>query len=171
MKARVTFNGKLSEEFAVDNGVKQGDIPAPTLFSIYFAMLLTYAFKDCDKGVYVRFRTTRSAFNLRRFNTKTKNFSSLIRELLYADDADFVSHSEEDLQEIMNLFSTACDAFGLTISIKKTKVMFTPVPGVPYVEPDIFVKKTRFEVVDTFVYLGSTISRDRSLNAEINLPT
>ena len=60
--------------------------------------------------------------NERRFNTKTKNFSSLIRELLYADDADFVSHSEEDLQEIMNLFSTGCDAFGLTISIKKTKV-------------------------------------------------
>ena len=78
-----------------------------------------------------------------RFNTKTKNFSSLIRELLYADDADFVSHSEEDLQEIMNLFSTACDAFGLTISIKKTKVMFTPVPGAPYVEPDIFVKRKR----------------------------
>ena len=57
--------------------------------------------------------------NLRGFNTKTKNFSSLIRELLYADDANFVSHSE-DLQEIMNLFSTACDAFGLTISINKT---------------------------------------------------
>ena len=90
-------------------------------------MLLTYAFKDCDKGVHIRFRTTGSVFNLRRFNTKTKNFSSLIRELLYADDADFVSHSEEDLQEIMNLFSTAFDAFGLTISIKKTKVMFTPV--------------------------------------------
>ena len=35
----------------------------------------------------------------------------------------------------------------------------------------IFVKKTRLEVVDTFVYLGSTISRDGSLDAEINLRT
>ena len=82
-----------------------------------------------------------------------------------------MSHSEEDLQEIINPFFTACDAFGLTISIKKTKVMFTPVPGAPYVEPEIFVKKTRLEVVDTFVYLGSTISRDGSLDAEINLRT
>ena len=113
MKVRVTFNGKPSEEFAVDNGVKQGDIPAPTLFYNYFAMLLTYAFKDCDKGVYIRFRTTGSVFSLRRF--KTKNFSSLIRELLYADDADFVSHSEEDLQEIMNLFFTAVSYTHLTL--------------------------------------------------------
>ena len=52
-----------------------------------------------------------------------------------------------------------------------TKVMFTPVPGAPYIKPDIFVKKTRLEVVDTFVYLGSTISRDGSLDAEINLRT
>ena len=82
-----------------------------------------------------------------------------------------MSYLEEDLQEIMNLFSTACDAFGLTISIKETKVMFTPVPGAPFVNPDIFVKETRLEVVDTFVYLVSTISRDGSLDAEINLRT
>ena len=40
MKPRVAFNGRLSDEISVDNGVKQGDIPAPTLFSIYFAVLL-----------------------------------------------------------------------------------------------------------------------------------
>ena len=34
MMAQVNFNGKLSEKFSVDNGVKQGDIPAPTLFSM-----------------------------------------------------------------------------------------------------------------------------------------
>ena len=46
MKARVTFSGQLSGEIAIDNGVKQGDIPAPTLFSIFFAVLLTHAFKS-----------------------------------------------------------------------------------------------------------------------------
>ena len=46
MKARVTFNGQLSGEIAINNG----DIPAPTLFSIFFAVLLTHAFKDCDQG-------------------------------------------------------------------------------------------------------------------------
>ena len=67
MKARVNFNGQLSEEIAVDNGVKQGDIPAPTLFSLYLTAMLWYAFQDCDIGVYFRFRTTGKVFNLRRF--------------------------------------------------------------------------------------------------------
>ena len=121
-------------------------------------------------GAFLCFRTTSKVFNLRRFNTKSQTFGGLVRELLYADDdADFVSHSERNIQVIMNCFSTACDAFGLTICIKKTKVMFTPAPGAPYIEPNIYVRERRLDVVDTFVYLGSTVSRDSSLNAEICL--
>ena len=167
MKGRVSFNGQLSEEISIDNGVKQGDIPAPTLFSIYFAVLLRYAFEDCDVGVLLRFRTSGKVFNLRRMKTNSNVFLALIRELLYADDADFLAHSEADMQTIMDNFSRACDAFGLKISLKKTKVMFTPAPGQPYAEPTITVNGTRLEVVDTFVYLGSTLSRDGSLDAEI----
>ena len=46
MKATVNLNGSLSEPIPVDNGVKQGDIPAPTLFSINFAVMLLYATLD-----------------------------------------------------------------------------------------------------------------------------
>ena len=92
---------------------------------------------------------------------------ALIRELLYADDADFVAHSEEEMQFIMDRFSASCTAFGLTISIKKTKVMFTPPPGTAYIEPSIFVNGFKLEAVNTFVYLGSTMSRDGTLDAEI----
>ena len=99
--------------------------------------------------------------------TNSNVFLALIRELLYADDADFLTHTEADMQIIMDKFSRACDAFGLTISLKKTKVMFTPAPGEPYAEPNITVNGTRLDVVDTFVYLGSTLSRDGALDAEI----
>ena len=148
--------------------IKQGDILAPTLFSIYFAMLLAYAFQECGIGIHLRFRTTGKFFDLRRFNCKSKIFNTLIRELLYADDADFVAHTENDMQHIMGRFSAACVAFGLTISLRKTKVMFTPAPGKPYIEPNIFVNGTRLEVVDTFLYLGSALSGDGSLDAEIH---
>merc|ERR1711923_438516 len=51
---------------------------------------------------------------------------------------------------MVNLFAKACANFGLTISIKKTEVMFQPAPGEPYVEP--------LEVADKFPYLGSVMS-------------
>ena len=104
MKGRVNLNGSLSEPIPVDNGVKRGDIPAPTLFSIYFAVVLSYAFQDCDIGVFIRFRTSGKVFNLRRFTTKSKTFQSLVRELLFADDADVVANTEEDMQLIMGIF-------------------------------------------------------------------
>ena len=63
MKACVAFNGQLSGEFTVDNDVKQEDILAPTLFSIFFPMLLAYAFKDCDKGAFLYFRAKGKVFN------------------------------------------------------------------------------------------------------------
>ena len=90
----------------------------------------------------------------------------LVPELLYANDADFVTHTEEDMQAIMDRFSKACTVFGLTISLKKTKVMSTPPPDHPYAEPNIFVEGTRLVVVDTFVYVGGNFSRDRSLDSE-----
>ena len=168
MKARVNLNGSLSEPIPVDNGVKQGDIPAPTLFSIYFAVMLSYAFQDCDTGVFIRFRTSGKVFNLRRFNTKLKTFQSLVRELLFADDADLVANTAEDMQLIMDIFSRACLVFGLTINLKKTKVMYTPPIGQAYVEPNITVEGNRLGVVDSFVYLGSTLSRNGSLDVEIS---
>ena len=73
------------------------------------------------------------------------------------------------MQLIMDRFSFACTAFGLTISLKRTKAMFTSAPGEPYNEPKIVINDTRLDVVDTFVYLGSTLSRDGSLDAEIHL--
>ena len=69
--------GLLSEPIPLENG-EQGDIPAPTLFSIYFAVMLSYAFQDCDIGVYIRLRTSGKVFNLRRFNTKSKTFELLV---------------------------------------------------------------------------------------------
>ena len=158
MKAHFNFNGSLSEPIAIDNRVKQGDISSPTLFSIFFAVTLSYTFQDCDIGVVICFRTTVKIFNLTRSNAKSKTFQNVVWELLYPDDADFIAHTEEDMQAIMDLFCKACTAFGLTISLKKTKVMFTPPLCHPYAESNIFIEGTGLDVVDSFVYLGSTLS-------------
>jgi hypothetical protein len=100
-------------------------------------------------------------------NAKSLVSDELIRELLYADDADLVAHSLTDIQEIMDRLADDCTKFGLTISLGKTKVMYTPAPGDPYVEPDIYVHGTRLEVVKSFIYLGSSLADDGSLDSEI----
>ena len=160
--------GSLSEPILVDNGVKQGNLPAPTLFSICFSVMLSYILHDCDTGVYIRFRTSGKVFSLRRFKTKSKTIQLLVRELLFADDANLVVHAEEDMQLIMDIFSRACLAFSLSINLKKTKIMYTPPIGQVYVEPNITVEDNTLGVVDSFVYLGYTLSRNGGLDAEIS---
>ena len=60
------------------------------------------------------------------------------------------------------------DGYDLTISIKKTEVVYQPAPGKPYKEPTITVKGQRLQVVDKFTYLGSTLSRVVHIDDEVN---
>ena len=71
------------------------------------------------------------------------------------------------MQHEMDCFSTACDNFGLTISTKKTEVMYQPAPGKPYHEPHITVKGQNIKAVNNFTYLGSTLSRAVNIDAEV----
>ena len=61
-----------------------------------------------------------------------------------------------------------CDNFGLTISTKKTEVMYQPAPGKPYQESHITVKGQNLQAVDNFTYLGSTSYRVLYIDAEVN---
>nr|VZI43081.1 unnamed protein product [Spirometra erinaceieuropaei] len=57
MMARVTNNGAVSEAFAVTNGVKQGCVLAPTLFSLMFSAMLMDAYRDERPGIRIAYRT------------------------------------------------------------------------------------------------------------------
>ena len=59
-------------------------------------------------------------------------------------------------------------SYDLTISIKKTEVVYQLAPGKPYKEPTITVKGQRLQVVDKFTYLGSTLSGVMHIDDEVN---
>ena len=75
----IRLNSNLSESFPIVNGVKQGCVLAPTLFSIFFGMILKNAMEalDGDNAVYIRYRLDGSLFNLRRLQAHTKTLEQL----------------------------------------------------------------------------------------------
>ncbi|XDV29424.1 hypothetical protein PO909_032554 [Leuciscus waleckii] len=108
MKGIVSCDGETSKPFEIKSGVKQGCVLAPTLFGIFFSMLLTFAFRHSTEGVHLHTRSDGRLFNLTRLKAKTKVLSVLIREMLFADDAALVAHTEEELQQLLSQFSHAC---------------------------------------------------------------
>ena len=111
-------DGEFSEPFEVTNGVKQGCVLAPTLFSMMFSAMLMGAFQDSDTGFPIRYRFDGNIFNLRRFQAKTKVQTDVLDELLYADDMDKNANTEAKMQRAMDQVSQSCDNYDLTISTK-----------------------------------------------------
>ena len=76
--------------------------------------------------------------------------------------------TEEKIQKGVDQVSDSCDSYDLTVSIKKTEMVYQPTPEKPYKEPTITVKGQRLQVVDKFTYLGSTLSRVVHIDDEVN---
>ena len=166
-RGQVKQNGTLSDSFPISNGVKQGCVLAPSLFSIFFSMMLREAKEEVLDGIYIRFRSDGSLFNLRQLLAHTKTVEQLITELLFADDCVLLAHTEAALQRLVNHFSDASKAFGLTISLKKTEVLYQPPPMENYSPPHITVDGATLNPVEDFTYLGSVISIDASTDKDL----
>ena len=65
-------------------------------------MMLKQANDDFENEdfVYIRYRLDGSLFNLRWLQAHTKTCERLIMDLLFADDAAFVAHTQRALQHI-----------------------------------------------------------------------
>lgn len=158
-----------SDPFPVNNGVKQGCVLAPTLFSMMFSAMLTDAFQEETVGVDFRYRQDGKLFNLRRLQAKSKVKHDTARDLLFADDCALCAHSQDDMQKSTTLFSEACKNFGLTISLKKTEVLFQPAPGHPYTDAEIKIDNQTLTPCEKFTYLGSTLSKLATIDEEVSL--
>ena len=151
----------------MSNGVKQGCVLAPTLFSLLFAQMLSAALSHTEAGVKIHYRTDGDFFNLRRLKSYTKVTRAIVRDFLFADDCALAAHSEVDLQELADCFATAATSFGLTVSIKKTEVLRQLAPNTAQPPPNITMDGNALKNVDTFKYLGSCINSAANLDDEV----
>ena len=72
MQTRVQNDGEYSDPFPTTDGVKQGFVTAPTLFSTMIFAMLTDAFQGCDAGFHIKYRFDGKLLNLRMLQAKYK---------------------------------------------------------------------------------------------------
>ena len=133
-------------------------------------MMLKHATTELedDDAVYIRYRLDGCIFNLRRLKSHTKTSELLIRELLFADDAALIAHSEAALQRLTSCFADSAQLFGLQVSLKKTEVLYQPAPRDVYHPPHIKILNETLKPVQQFKYLGSIISFDAQIDSDID---
>nr|VZI46424.1 unnamed protein product [Spirometra erinaceieuropaei] len=167
--ARVTGNGAVAEAFAVTNGVMQDSVRAPTLFTLMFTAMLMEAYRDERPGTCIAYRTDGQLLNHRRMHFQSHVSTTTVHELLFADDCAPNATSEEEMQRSMDLFSAACENFGLVINTQTTVVMHQPPPhsATSPNAPQISVNGTPLQVLGNFLYLGSILSLNTKIDDEV----
>ena len=157
-----------NNSFNISNGMKQGYVLAPILFSLFFPQVLLHTVKDLDLGVYDRYRSGGPVFNPRRLSARTKTVEKLIIEALFVDDCVLVAHKEDHLKSTVDRFAEASRLFGLTIRLGKPEVLVQAAPNTIRPQPHIPIKGVQLMCVEepeSFKYLGSAISADGSLDS------
>ena len=76
----IKFNGDLSDSAIIGQGVRQGCLISPILFTLYVEKMMVEAFEDCDLGIRVGGNRT--------------------RDIRFADDQVMIANNEAELQQI-----------------------------------------------------------------------
>ena len=164
-------DGELSDPFPVTNGVKQGCVLASTLFSMMFSAMLTDAFQDGDNGIPIRYRFDGKLFNIRRLQAKSKVQTEVLDEFLFADDMAKGAQTEEKMQKGVDQVSDPCDSYDLTISIKKTEVVYQPAPGKPCKEPlvrlSLLTMTNPNQLYDMLLFVCSKMADETNLSSKL----
>ncbi|VDL92370.1 unnamed protein product [Schistocephalus solidus] len=162
----VTGN-KLPDAFAVTNGVNQGYVLAPTLFCLMFSAMLMDASRDEQPGIRIAYGTDGNLLNNRRMQASTRVSTTTVQDLLFADDCTLNTVTQEGMQNSMDLFATGYANFGFTLSTAKIIFMNQPPPSAECNAPLINVNDAQLPNVETFVYIGSTLTRNTRIDDEV----
>ena len=130
----IRWNNMLPDPFTVSNGVRQGSILSPTLFSIYLDSL---SVKLSASGVGCTFNS--------------KNFNHLV----YADDTVLLAPSPKALQSLINICVSFANNHGLVYNEQKTKFMCLKPAGLTNIYvPNVELNGKTLELVKREKYLG-----------------
>jgi len=139
----VCINGKLSEWFSINNGVRQGCVAAPDFFNCVVDHLMT---RVCAQIPALSFG------NL------------LLTDLEYADDTILLSKDIEKVTAALLVYHRESRKLDLKVSWAKTKLMHVGEGRDP---PSLHIDGNAVEFANSFVYLGSTVTNNDDPKPEI----
>jgi hypothetical protein len=145
---RVLHRGKLSEQFQVHSGVRQGCLLSPLLFLLVISDVLRKALANSNRGI----RWT---------------LFDRLNHLDYADDITFLSHQIMDISEMVHNMEREAKIAGLKINGPKTKLMSVMHEEDTRQQPQICIGNHNIEVVTSFTYLGSELSIDGGAELDV----
>ena len=82
-----------------------------------------------------------------------------VTNLCFADDIDGLAGEEEELAKLVERLDKAATAYGVEISVEKTKLMTNNTNGI---NTDIKINGQKLETVTSFKYLGLVITDEGS---------
>ena len=143
-----------SARIQVSNGLRQGCVLAPTLFLLYFNMVMQCWRDRCESlGVKLLYKCSGKLVGERTRAPK----SSLLTELCFADYTVITASTREDITKASMELEQVTTECGLTISFPKTKLL---VAGSGITGADLAslsIGSCVIEAVPSFRYLRSFV--------------
>lgn len=147
----IVSQGRISEEFTTGQGLRQGGVMSPILFTVFMDDVI----KRCN-------RRTRRMYIGYRYLQRIE-----ISECAFADDIAIISGSKQDLQNSLTIWSEELELVGMKINNTKTKVMVANGEN-RYEELHVRIGQDNIEQVQNFQYLGIIIEERGDQEREIN---
>lgn len=135
---RVQVNGVLSDNVQVTEGVLQGEVLSPLLFSLYISDLENYLREHGLEGCSV-------------------NATTDILILFFADDIVILARSQAIVMKTLRLLEIYCEKNSLKVNTKKTKIINFKQSGRPK-SCNFYYNGNVLETVNEYPYLGVIIS-------------
>ena len=153
MRTTVTVDGDSAPVFEVKNGLRQGCTIAPTLFTLYFNMVINSWRERCKPfGVEILYKCGGKLVGERTRRPET----TILTEFLFADDAAAICTNRSDIEKAARILDEVTSEWGLTVSFPKTKLLVAGPQSVTPEQP-IIINEKRIDVVSDFRYLGVII--------------
>ena len=160
-KSCVKYNGSISDSFACNVGVRQGENLSPMLFAIYlndFELFVSSKYKGLEKISQEAHKYI--------CDDDIEIFLKMY-VLLYADDTIVMAETPDELHYALNAVYNYCSLWKLTVNTSKTKIVIFSRGKVRNVPTFLFGKDT-LEVVDDYTYLGTTFNFNGNFKKAIN---